>query len=48
MNFSGAPAYTWLLAMLYVSLLMNHVASAALGWKSSEQVLTGLFTLLLL
>jgi hypothetical protein len=26
---------------LYVCLLMNHLASAALGWKSPEQVLTG-------
>jgi hypothetical protein len=41
MNFSGAPANTWLLAMLYVCLLMNHLARAALGWKSPEQVLTG-------
>jgi hypothetical protein len=41
MNFSGAQANTWLLAMLYVCLLMNHLASAALGWKSPEQVLTG-------
>jgi hypothetical protein len=41
MNFSGAPANTWILAMLYVCLLLNHLASAALGWKSPEQVLTG-------
>jgi hypothetical protein len=41
MNFSGAPSNMWLLAMLYVCLLMNHLASAALGWKSPEQVLTG-------
>jgi hypothetical protein len=27
--------------MLYVCLLMNHLASAALGWKFREQVLTG-------
>jgi hypothetical protein len=33
MNFSGAPANTWILAMLYVCLLMNHLASAALGWN---------------
>jgi hypothetical protein len=41
MNLSGAPANTWLLAMMYVCLLLNHLASAALGWKSPEQVLTG-------
>jgi hypothetical protein len=41
MNFSGAPATTWLFALCYVCLLLNHLASAALGWKSPEQVLTG-------
>jgi hypothetical protein len=41
MNLSGAPAHTWLQAMLYVCLLMKHIASAVLGWKSPEQVLTG-------
>jgi hypothetical protein len=40
MNFSGAPASTWLLALIYVCLLMNHLASATLGWKSPEQILT--------
>jgi uncharacterized membrane protein YdfJ with MMPL/SSD domain len=39
MSFSGAPATTWLLDMCYVCLLLNHLASAALGWKSTEQVL---------
>jgi hypothetical protein len=41
MNLSGAPANTWLLALCNVCLLLNHLASAALGWKSPEQVLTG-------
>jgi hypothetical protein len=41
MNFSGAPASTWLLALIYLCLLMNHLASATLGWKSPEQILTG-------
>jgi hypothetical protein len=41
MNFSGAPAHTWLLALMYVCLLLNHLASAALGWKPPEQILTG-------
>jgi hypothetical protein len=41
MNFSVAPATTWLLALCYVCLLLNHLASAALGWISPEQVLTG-------
>jgi hypothetical protein len=41
MNLSGAPANTWLLAMMYVCLLLNHLASSALGWKCPQQVLTG-------
>jgi Reverse transcriptase (RNA-dependent DNA polymerase) len=41
MNLSGAPANTWLLALIYVCLLLNHLASAALGWKSPLQALTG-------
>jgi hypothetical protein len=41
MNFFGAPSNTWLLALCYVCLLLNHLASDALGWKSPEQVLTG-------
>jgi hypothetical protein len=40
MNFSSAPATTWLLALCCICLLLNHIASAALGWKSPEQVLT--------
>jgi hypothetical protein len=32
LNLSVAPAHTWLLALMFVSLLMNHLASAALGW----------------
>jgi hypothetical protein len=41
MKFSGAPANTWLLALMYVCILLNHFASAALGWKTPLQVLTG-------
>jgi hypothetical protein len=41
MNFYGAPAYTWLLALMYVCLLLNHLESDALRWKSPEQILTG-------
>jgi hypothetical protein len=41
MNFSGAPAHTWLLALMYVCLSLNHLASDALGWKPPEQILTG-------
>jgi hypothetical protein len=31
MNFFGAPANTWLLALMYVCLLLNHLASSTLG-----------------
>ena len=41
LNLSGAPANAWLLAMTYVCLLLNHLASAALKWKTPEEVLTG-------
>jgi hypothetical protein len=36
MNLSGAPTNTWLLAIMYVCILLNHLASAAFGWKSPE------------
>ena len=42
LNRSGAPASTWLLAMSYVCLLLNHLASSALGWISPLQKLDGL------
>ena len=41
LNLSGAPANLWLLALVYVAVVLNHLASAALGWKSPLQVLTG-------
>jgi hypothetical protein len=31
LNLSGAPANTWLLALTYVCLLLNHLASPAIG-----------------
>jgi hypothetical protein len=40
-NLSAAPVNTWLLAMMYVCILFNHVASSALGCKSPEQILEG-------
>jgi hypothetical protein len=40
LNLSGAPAGTWLLALMYVCLLINHLASSALGWKTPMQALT--------
>ncbi|MFA9289401.1 MAG: reverse transcriptase domain-containing protein, partial [Weeksellaceae bacterium] len=41
MNHSGAPANTWLLCLMYVCILLNHLASAALNWIPPEQKLTG-------
>jgi hypothetical protein len=41
MNHSGAPANAWLLCLMYVCLLLNHLASAALNWIPTEQKLTG-------
>ena len=41
LNFTSAPANTWLLALEYVCILLNHLASAAIGCKSPLQVLTG-------
>jgi hypothetical protein len=38
---SGAPANTWLLALAYVCMLLNHLASPALGWIPPNQKLTG-------
>jgi hypothetical protein len=35
MNFSDATATTWLLALCFMCLFLNHLASAALGWKIS-------------
>jgi hypothetical protein len=41
LNLSDDPADTWLLALMYVCLLLNHLASSALGWKTPIQALTG-------
>jgi hypothetical protein len=40
MNFSGTPANTCILDLMYVCILLNHLANAALGWKTPLQ-LTG-------
>ena len=41
MNRHGAPAFAWLLALLYVLFIMNHMASAKLNDQSPLEVLTG-------
>ena len=37
MNNLGSPAYTWLLCLIYVCILLNHLVSAALNWIPQEQ-----------
>jgi hypothetical protein len=39
MNFSGAPENTWLLALCYVCLLLNHLARQHFGWQSPCKVI---------
>ena len=38
---TGAPAYTWLLAITYVCFILNVSSNEALGWKTPHQVLFG-------
>jgi hypothetical protein len=38
---TGAPAHSWLLAMLYVCYILNHTASATLDWQTPLCALTG-------
>ena len=42
MNRVGAPAYTWLLCLMYVCFLFNHMVSKTLGWRTPIEALTGL------
>ena len=41
MERAGSPAYTWLLALLYVCFLLNHVATESLSWRTPLERLTG-------
>jgi hypothetical protein len=41
MKLSCAPSNTWLLAITYVCLLLNHLSSAALGWTTPIQEMNG-------
>ena len=41
MERTGSPAYTWLLALLYVVYLLNHTASRVLSWRTPIERLTG-------
>ena len=42
MNSSGTPAYCWLLCLIYVCYLLNHIACAALGGLIPLFVLYGI------
>ena len=42
MNRSGAPANCWLLCLIYVCYLLNHIACTALGGKIPLLALTGI------
>ena len=41
MERSGSPGFTWLLALIYVCFLLNHMALAVLGWRTPLECLTG-------
>ena len=41
LNRTGAPAYTWLLALLYVCCILNHTALGSLEWRTPLEVMTG-------
>ena len=41
MDRTGTPAKFWLLCLLYVVQLLNHMAVESLGWKTPIQVATG-------
>ena len=42
MNSSGAPANYWLLCLIYVCYLLNHIACEALDGKIPPLALTGI------
>lgn len=42
LNRTGAPPETWLLALQYVSYVLNRLAHESLGWRSPLEVLTGI------
>ena len=41
MNYTGAPAYTWLLALMYVLYVLNRTACEAIGYQVPLTVSTG-------
>ena len=41
MDRSGCPPSCWLLALMYVTLLLNHLAHQSLNWRTPLEALTG-------
>ena len=41
LNRTGAPAYAWFLALLYVCCVLNHTALESLNWRTPLEELTG-------
>ena len=41
---TGAPANTWLLALMYICYLLNHMACESIGWQTPLFILTGVTT----
>ena len=41
LNFTGAPAFTWLLCMMYICFVLNHIATESLQWRTPIESLTG-------
>ena len=41
LNRTGAPGFTWLLALLYVCCVLNHTAVESLNWRTPMEVMTG-------
>ena len=41
LNLTGAPAYCWLLALVYVCFVLNYTATKSLNWRTPIEKLTG-------
>jgi hypothetical protein len=41
MNRTGCPAFGWLLCLMYVCFLLNHLAAGVHNWRTGLEVLQG-------
>jgi len=41
LNWTGAPPSTWLLCLMWVCFVLNHLAAAQLGYRTPMEALTG-------